>query len=144
MHLCSAADAANRCSWLKAPLLLFAPDEDELEVGCLLEDCPDAALLLDASPSFCPEPANLNLASVFFFSKNLLMADMALICICSRALWAIAIRTWTIAILRWFFGKLGEWLRIWQRSGGRKYSKLKIKINSTLVQKLDQSLSYLL
>ena len=81
-YLCNAADAANRCSWLKAPRLLFAPwfDEDELVAAALEEvgllDCPEEDAL---SPSFCPEPANLNLASVFFFLKNSLMADMMIL-----------------------------------------------------------------
>ena len=30
----------------------------------------------EASPSFCPGPASLNLASAFFFSKNFLIADI--------------------------------------------------------------------
>ena len=78
-YLCNAADAANRCSWLKAPRLLFAPwfDEDELADAEALEEL---GLEEDAlSPSFCPEPANLNLASVFFFLKNSLMADMMIL-----------------------------------------------------------------
>ena len=68
-----AASAACRCSWVSP--LAAGPDLDWAGwLGPALAAWGWEAAC--ASPSFWPLPANLNLASVFFFSKKRLMADI--------------------------------------------------------------------